>query len=195
MAKAIDTLMHEHRLIEQVLASLLSFIDGIDPADRSVVARYAEFLSRFADTCHHGKEEDRLFVLMTRHGFPSRTGPIAVMLSDHHHGRSHVRALLGVGKGAGPLTDDEIESVADHATQYVELLRTHIQKEDNILYPMAEQAIPASEMAELDAQFEAFEREVMGEAEHARLHAMADELIDQYPPQALDARQLCAGCM
>jgi hemerythrin-like domain-containing protein len=195
MHQAIKTLMHEHRIIEQVIASMLSFVDCIGLDDRNVVARYAEFLSRFADTCHHGKEEDRLFVRMTEHGFPSRSGPIAVMLSDHNQGRAHVRALVEIGKGAGPLTDDEIGSVADHAAAYADLLRAHIQKEDNILYPMALQSIPAEEMEQLAEQFEAFERDVLGEAEHARLHAIANLLIAEYPPQVDDGRQLCAGCM
>ena len=82
--------MNEHRLIEQVLGSLETFAsqveEGLAP-ERPVLADYGTFLRGFADSCHHGKEEDILFQRMVERGFPRETGPVAVMLYEHEVGR------------------------------------------------------------------------------------------------------------
>lgn len=199
MHPAIETLMTEHRLIEQVLGSLETFALNLQhkaDADRKTVKDYAAFFKNFADTCHHGKEEDQLFPTMTEFGFPREFGPIAVMLSDHVEGRAHVRALAEIGDGQGALTPDERAAVISHALAYVPLLRAHILKEDNILYPMAAQAIPEDRMNALSDAFEAFERDVMGAGQHEAFHALAEQLLDAYPPDpaSMSAGAACAGC-
>ncbi len=200
MHEAIETLMHEHRVIEQVLGSLETFADNARKeaeVDRETVGKYAAFFKNFADRCHHGKEEDRLFVTMNRYGFPREYGPVAVMLAEHEEGRGHVAALASIGSGSGPLSGAERDDLCEHALAYIPMLRAHIQKEDNILYPMALQSIPEAEMDALLTSYEAFEREVMGAGEHERFHALAEELIAGYPPdpQKMAAGEACVGCM
>lgn len=203
MNQAIETLMTEHRLIEQILGSLETFVDRMDSGDgveRAHVAQYADFLRNFADKCHHGKEEDRLFVRMTEFGFPREYGPIAVMLAEHAESREHVKALAEVGAAHGPLTPEERLAVSRHALAYIPLLRAHIQKEDNILYPMALQAIPARELDALAQSFEEFETKEMGEGTHEKFHALAESLIRAFPPDeakmvAGSACMSCAGHM
>jgi hemerythrin-like domain-containing protein len=145
------------------------------------VTSFAEFFRNFADRCHHGKEEDRLFATMARHGFPAEYGPIAVMLAEHTEGRRHVAALTALGAGEGPLTEADTKRFVEHATEYGGLLRAHIQKEDQILYPMAEQQLPSEVLGSLAEEFELFEQQVMGAVEHERYHALAEELIERFP--------------
>ena len=101
MEKAIEVLMSEHRLIEQVLGSLETFtseIEGGLAPEPPLLADYGAFFREFADSCHHGKEEDVLFQRMDERGFPRETGPVAVMLYEHEVGRGHVSALRQVGE-------------------------------------------------------------------------------------------------
>ncbi len=184
MAKALEILMDEHRVIERVLGSLETFADRLEdePEPRAALRDYGRFFREFADRCHHAKEEDRLFVEMVRHGFPREHGPIAVMLAEHVEGRAHVGALARAGEGAGPLTAAECDSVRFHAHAYAPLLRAHIQKEDRILYPMASEAVPPDVMERLAEEFEGHERHEMGEGAHQELLAIADRLVEAYPP-------------
>ena len=184
MSKAIDTLMNEHRLIEKVLGSLNSFSAQLAPDQagaRRRVAEFAEFFREFADRCHHGKEEDRLFTAMERHGFPPDAGPLAVMKQEHEIGRSHVRSLAEVGAGNGELSEAEALMVQQHAGAFIALLAAHIMKEDNILFPAAEQAMPGSALETLANEFEQFEESVMGAGTHDRLHVLAEGLIKAFP--------------
>jgi hemerythrin-like domain-containing protein len=199
MNRSIENLMAEHRLIEKVLGALETFAHQLarNPAlPRESVAQFAAFFRNFADKCHHGKEEDRLFAKMVQHGFPKEYGPIGVMQAEHNQGRVHVRALDEIGRGSGPLTPREIQQVTEHALAFSALLRSHIQKEDHVLYPMALQAIPPPELAALDQSCAAFEQEVMGADEIAKLTDLAINLTGAYPPDpvCMATSMGCAGC-
>lgn len=199
MSNAIETLMNEHRLIEQVLGSLETCVTRLERGEdiaREILSGYARFFREFADRCHHGKEEDLLFARMIEHGFPKEYGPIAVMLEEHVEGRSHVGAIGAVGSGAGPLQEAERRGIALRARAYIPLLRVHIQKEDRILYPMALQRLPASVTSELASEFDLFENEVMGAGAHRELHELAHRLVEAYPPDPEEMRkaEAVSGC-
>jgi hemerythrin-like domain-containing protein len=183
----IDTLMHEHRFIEKVIDSLVRYTDrleGGDDAPREDLAQFAGFLRTFADTCHHGKEEDILFRTMNERGMPAEMGPIAVMLGEHELGRSHVKALAELGAGVGPFSDAEKTRVVETARGYAHLLRDHIMKEDNVLYPMALDLLSPEDIEKMAERFLAFEADEMGEGTHERIHAGAEELVARYPAAA-----------
>ena len=185
MSKAIDILMNEHRLIEKVLGSLQAFVSQLVPGQsgaRNRVAEYAEFFREFADRCHHGKEEDRLFGTMEQHGFPSNAGPVFVMKQEHDIGRTHVRSLAEVGGGDGELSEAEVVTVHKHATAFIALLSAHIMKEDKILFPAAEQSMPGAVLETLADEFQQFEESVMGTDTHEHLHALAEALIKAFAP-------------
>ena len=182
MSQIIETLMHEHRVIEEVLGALGS-LAGDDALERETVADFARFFRDFADHCHHGKEEKQLFVALVDAGVPREQGPIAVMLAEHEQGRAHVRALAALGAGYGPLSAEERKLFTVHASEFVFLLRNHISKENGVLYPMAEARLSPSTLVDLAARCEAFERDVVGAGKHEQLHALADKLVAAYPPQ------------
>jgi hemerythrin-like domain-containing protein len=198
MSRAIETLMHEHRVIERVLDALERYAIRVrqgEPGDRSVVRDFADFFANFADRCHHGKEEDRLFTAMVAHGFPREQGPVGVMLADHRVGREQVGALREIGAGTGPLSEVERAVLASRALGYAEMLRAHIAKEDQVLYPMALQAIPPAEMERMATDFEDFEATVMGVGEHERFHALADALIARFgAPAPVNASGQAKAC-
>lgn len=185
MSHAIETLMHEHQFIIQVMGSLESFARAVEDGrceDRARLGEYVEFTREFADHCHHRKEEDGLFRAMQAHGLSREAGPLAVMYADHDTGRQHVAALEVIARGVGPLAPDERRTVVMHARELAAHMVYHIAKEDRVLYPMAEQMLPAATMNHLEANFERIEREEMGAGEHERLHALAKGLLTAFPP-------------
>ena len=182
-------MMREHELIVEVLASLhvmaAKLADGGE-VPREDLADFGRFFRDFADKCHHGKEEDRLFVKMVEAGFDRDSGPVAVMLSEHDAGRQEVRGLLALGNGSGPLTKAERAEALEHASQFVPLLYAHIQKENNILYPMAQNTISPEEFEALNDSCEAFDREIRGRLNVAELKALAASLGQRYPADSAE---------
>ena len=196
MQKAIEVLMNEHRLIEQVLGSLETFtaeIEGGLAPERAVLSDYGAFFRDFADACHHGKEEDILFQRMTERGFSRESGPVAVMLHEHRVGRGHVAVLREAGGGSGPLAAVETELVLEHAGAFIPLLRAHILKEDRILYPMAVRLLTGPEMDAMETEFEALEARMRADGSYDRLHGVADRLTTSFRPDP--ARMAAAAQM
>lgn len=66
--------------------------------------------------------------------------------------------------------------LADALLAYAELLRGHIFKEDNVLFPMADQALPADEQTRLTGKFDEVEAEEIGPGVHERYHQLAHDL-------------------
>ena len=183
---AIETLMTEHRLIERAIDALVGFVDALcqkgSTDDKAELAKFVTFIAEFADGHHHGKEEDILFAAMVEAGFPRRAGPIAVMLGEHDQGRRHVAALRQLAGQVAPWTAHDRAAIREAACAYADLLRAHIHKEDAILYPMAEQRLPAEVMERVNADCEAYETRKTGSGERERLGALAEELVARYAP-------------
>jgi hemerythrin-like domain-containing protein len=199
MNKSIESMMLEHELIVKVLAALQAMAEKLAAGQevaRQDIADFGRFFRDFADRCHHGKEEDRLFVKMVEVGFPRESGPIAVMLAEHDAGRQEVCGLLQIGVGSGPLTEGEKARVVDYASQFVPLLYGHIQKENNILYPMAQNHITAEEFERLDQSCAAFDLEVRGQLDVGALERLAVDLVNRYPasPAQLAGHGGCGPC-
>ena len=199
MNKCIESMVQEHELIVAVLASLQAMSEKLSAGGevaRQDVAGFGRFFRDFVDKCHHGKEEDRLFVKMVEAGFSQDNGPIAVMLGEHDAGRQEVRGLLAIGAGSGPLSAQERARVIECASQFVPLLYAHIQKENNILYPMAQNSIASAELRRLDESCEAFDQEIGGQIDVGKLKELAADLTRRYPadPARLAVYGGCGAC-
>lgn len=188
MKPAIRELMDEHQLILRMLRVLHGMRDRLR-AGGTVAAQDLEaaldFIRTFADHCHHGKEEDLLFPAMEEAGFPHDGGPIAVMLLEHERGRAHVRALDAALRRVRSGDAAALADVSREADGYAALLSSHIGKEDNILYPMAMDALPEARWPELKAEFDRVERERMGPERRAGYEALVDRLLLAYPAPEL----------
>lgn len=69
-----------------------------------------------------------------------------------------------------------VRKLADALLQYVELLRTHIMTENNVLFPMADRMPSGEDLEELARAFDNVEAEEMGEGVHERYHQLAHRL-------------------
>jgi hemerythrin-like domain-containing protein len=66
---------------------------------------------------------------------------------------------------------------AEAAAGYAALLRAHIDKENNVLFIMAERVLTSGEQTDLAERFEKLEVDKMGAGTHERLHATMDALL------------------
>ena len=187
---AVETLMNEHRTIEQVLDALVGFAEDAvrrGATEKEELGRFVTFVREFADACHHGKEEDILFASMVEAGFPRNGGPIAVMLHEHDQGRALVGILKARAEQPGTWSDADRQEVAEVARGYSAMLHAHIHKEDAVLYPMAEQHLPPEEMDRIGEACATYD--AAREGSHERLHALAETLVARHAPAVHPATQ------
>lgn len=133
------------------------------------------FFRNFADQCHHGKEEDELFPRLVERGVPNEGGPIGMMLIEHDQGRAFVRGLSEAAERYARGDRTAVPALIENALGYVSLLRQHIFKENNVLFPMADQVLSDAEQSTLLDAFEQIELKRTGPGEHERYHAMIAE--------------------
>lgn len=176
---ATDILMQEHRVIERVLDSLERAAGRLRdgrPMRPGFFLDAAEFIKGFADGCHHRKEEGALFPAMEAAGVPNQGGPIGVMLAEHQEGRRLTGAMRAAAERLEGGEVGAAAPLAGAALEYVALLRQHIFKEDNVLFPMAARVLPPEQQAAVGEAFEHVEREETGAGVHERFLALAEAL-------------------
>jgi hemerythrin-like domain-containing protein len=155
---ATTALREEHSYILAMIACLRAACADTQKAGRFDVETFqtgVEFIRAYADAWHHAKEEDQLFPAMEAAGMPREGGPIAVMLHEHVVGRSYVAKISEHLDAAAGGNEEARILVTRYALAYAELLTQHIQKENNILFNMADQMFSPEEHEFLERQYQA----------------------------------------
>ena len=98
------------------------------------------------------------------------------MLQEHELGRRYTRTMRSAAEKWADGDESARQQVVENALGYVALLRQHIMKEDKILFPMADRAIPTDEHPVVLAGFEQVEHEETGESVHEKYLALAERL-------------------
>ena len=141
----IHTLASEHEMI-------LHFLDKLEQTIESI-QKMAEFNSKkkefgmlshivehlIAADAHHKREEKALFPEIEKHGI---IGPTEVMRGEHNELKQREKNLSKLIKVIEKTDFGEFKKqIKVEAEFIVDFLREHIFKENNVLYPMALQAI------------------------------------------------------
>lgn len=178
---AIRTLKTEHQAVCQVLNVLEKAVLRLEQGQDVPLSLFADglvFLTVFVDRCHHTKEEEVLFPLMHQTGIPVQGGPIGVMLSEHQQGRELIdlyRHALTELKAGDPTAQTRLIAAV---RAYIILLRQHIQKENQVLFMMADRLFDAATQQQLFESFEEIEINQLGAGTHERLHGMIDQMVE-----------------
>lgn len=151
---AIEILMNEHRVIEEMLTVLrklsLNILNGseieVDDFRKIIV-----FIRNYADDYHHKKEEDLLFnVMIDEMGTISEKLVKHGMLVEHDLGRLYIKQLEeALNEYEGGKSEAKLDIVGN-IYSYMDLLKRHISKEDNTVYTFAERSLDKSIMNEIN---------------------------------------------
>lgn len=177
--KPTEILKEEHKEIRRMLKILGKMSEKLrsgEKIERNVLEKILEFIKIFADKCHHGKEEDLLFPAMEEAGIPREGGPIGVMLYEHNVGRNAVKGMTEGIEEFYQGNENARKKITENAEIYIELLDSHIYKEDNILYPMADMHLSEEQQKELLEKFEEVEKNIVGEGKHHEFLELLENL-------------------
>jgi hemerythrin-like domain-containing protein len=89
-------------------------------------------------------------------------GTLAVFVEEHEEGRGYVRTLA-----SGAADTEKVRA----ARRFVGMLREHIQRENEILFPLADELFSADEHGALARAYADVELRVVGPDVHERLLA------------------------
>ena len=184
----IQDLAAEHEAVRLTLRILEKII--IDIERRGEIAHggpiddLLEFFGVFVDRCHHTKEEKLLFPALETVGVGREGGPIGVMLKEHQQGRELVREMK---TALGQYRLGESAAAARFCLSsrtYIDLLNRHIDKENQVLFPIASQHLSPSVASGLKQGFDRIETEEIGAGRHEEFHRMLERLEKDYLEQS-----------
>ncbi len=168
----------DHRVIEKVLGAIEDAAERVRRGEEvpvQLLGEALEFSQVFVDRCHHGKEEVCLFPCLERKGVPNEGGPIGVMLREHQIGREMAGAIGAALKE--DLGKPEARArVAALCTDYVEHLRQHIFKEENVLFGMGDSLMGRDDHESSVECYERTEEERVGFEKHEEMERLAEKL-------------------
>jgi len=177
-SKPCQVLVDEH----EVILSVIEAVESVAQRPESDVLadgffeKACDFFATFADKCHHGREEVHLFPLLESRGIQRQGGPIGCMLHDHDEGRAHVqavRAAIGRAKEGDPAAPvvAKLEALA-----FCDLLREHIEKENQVLFVIGDLVMNAADKELLLERFNCAEHDLLPPGTHEKYASLAHEL-------------------
>jgi hemerythrin-like domain-containing protein len=152
MNNATQNLENDHVQILKLI-DVMNEMVKLPDANTEHLEEVVELIKKFADGLHHAKEENLLFPLMAERGFSMQHGPVAVMLMDHEEGRRFVR---GISENIQFYKDGQLSAlyqVYANMMGYADLLTSHIGKENNILFRMADNVFSSEDNQSLIDEF------------------------------------------
>src|SRR5262245_36129636 len=159
--KATELLVHEHKYILRVLNILEGMAEKVErgrPLDQADVEDLLRFLRIFADKQHQAKEESVLFPALLRACHQDQMSALRHMTFEHDQERSLVEGLEDA------LLTKKGKDFVYYVNRLNHVLRTHIYKEEHILFKIADANFSSGEdekvVSEL-AKFDQYPDEVL----------------------------------
>lgn len=115
------------------------------------VKQMITFIQEFADQYHHGREEKILFLELEKEGVLTHCNPVQQMLHEHQSGREFVETASRAA------SNNELDQAIAALMNYCDLMKMHIYKEDNILFPMAKDGLQSENLNTITAKLKDFE--------------------------------------
>ncbi|WP_100066140.1 hemerythrin domain-containing protein [Miniphocaeibacter massiliensis] len=136
----VEYLEKEHegitKVINKVEEKCIKIVNGEEIND-DYFRKLIVFIRKYADDAHHKKEEDILFKYMSENlGEAAEKLINYAMLQEHQMARYYVLELEKyLNEYKLEKSDKNKIQVLANAMSYVNLLRLHIDKENNVVYP------------------------------------------------------------
>ena len=156
MMGPLHNLKHEHRVIERALHAL----DGVsirlewgDHVPYDVLSQLVDFIDVFADRYHHGREEECLFPVLALKGIPYHGGPLQAIEQQHEIERDLTAEMERAIKS---FREDDPESrrhFVEAARRYSQHLIRHMEREESILFRLADEILDDEDKTALAEAF------------------------------------------
>jgi len=170
-----ELLKKDHEVTERVFAAMETKFASAEGPAPSLVGLLFDYL-HYVDHCHNQKEELHLFPRLERLGMPRHGGPLGVMLQEHERAREILARLLPLATAYAGGARGELSGLRAAFGEYASLCKDHFWKENDILYPMAQQMLSRDEAAEVVAGIEEVEAS-LGAGTRDRYYRLADEIV------------------
>ena len=185
MPKTLNIIRDEHRSIAAILHGMEYLVQRIRARRKKVDPRVFHamlyYLDTFSERMHHPREDTYLFKAMRERSAEAGTF-IADLEEDHVRGEDALRRLAQCliryeegGEREFPAFEREVEN-------FVRNYRDHMRKEEDVVFPLAERLLGASDWQAIDRAFEENRDPLADERDTRDFGKLFDRIVNLAPP-------------
>ena len=181
---AFAGLVREHAELLATAKSLEEYgrAVGRGSAPASDLVRFTTFFREYGSLIHHEKEERIAFAAMSLHGFQPGSVPRAQLHESHEKEHHLLLHLIRFAVSTTPAWDDsDRQRVLQLTADYGEYLRSHLEDEEERLYPALRQTLTGAELDSVARKIHRFNEEHDQSGQLSWLLSLAAELREKYP--------------
>jgi hemerythrin-like domain-containing protein len=185
MTDAIAIIREEHRNFMAVLRALQRAVDA--PArhgtlpDLTLIQAILDYIASFMDRYHHHTEQDFLFHALKRR-CPDSRALLNQLDAEHREGAHLLAALRTAVTRVADDPGESFDSVRAATAAYVAFERSHCEKEEGRVLPLAERHLTEFDWIKIEAAFRSHVDPLFGPEARAEQRDLARRLVDDSLP-------------
>jgi hemerythrin-like domain-containing protein len=164
MSKATENLKYDHVYILCLIDVMEKMVLTIS-TELSHIELVIHLLKNYVHGFHHAKEENLLFPILEKKGFSGEEGPVSVMIHDHEEGKNYVKAMKEEFTSFRQGDSTSITQLYENMQGYIDLMRVHIARENDVLFHLADRELTEDDQQELLNKFHDVEKTVFGKVQ------------------------------
>lgn len=153
LSEGLQQLKNEHPPLLLLLEGLLKTCNEIETVEMQREIMFKELIQKvtvfFKQLENHSEREEGVLFTMMEKYIGRKSGPIAVMEYEHDQAKGFIGNLLKAAEEKDSFTNEEMIELAGLIKNAYYTLVDHFAKEENVLFPMAENLFTEEEKKEL----------------------------------------------
>ena len=179
-----ENLINEHKKINELLdimskiALKIKSKDVFYPNDVEEIVKY---LINLIENSHHGKEDDVFYPELISSGIPKETAPLSIINYEHIISVNYLKDISSCVVNCKIGNDFSGELLADSLTNYVIAIKNHIQREEEIVFPIANEVFSIEKQNEILQRFEVIEQKYISNSFNDQFDKLLNKFKNKYP--------------
>ena len=179
-----ENLINEHKKINELLdimskiALKIKSKDVFYPNDVEEIVKY---LINLIENSHHGKEDDVFYPELISSGIPKETAPLSIINYEHVISERYLKDISSCVVNCKIGNDFSGELLADSLRNYVIAIKNHIQREEEIIFPIANEVFSVEKQNEILQRFDVIEQKYFSISFNDQFNKLLNELKIKYP--------------
>jgi len=192
MQRALTIIKDEHRAMAAVLRGLQYLIqqirNGQAKPDFRLMKSMLDYIEAFPDRLHHPKEDEYLYRILRE-----RTDEVTATLDLLEHEHQQEPAWLASLRATLKAYEQDaagFEAFSQEVEHYVASHFSHMNKEEDVVMPVAEQVLTAEDWTTIDAAFRSNEDPIVGAGTQREFRELFRRIVNLMPaPMGLGPEQ------
>jgi hemerythrin-like domain-containing protein len=187
--KPTDNLITEHKEICELLNIMSVIAENIKSKDvfyPNDVDEIIDSMIILLDKSHHGKEEDVFYPELILSGILKEKAPLSINNNEHMLAKRYLNEISSCVVNCKIGIDFSGELLADSLANCVDVIHNHIQREEEIVFPLANEAFSIEKQNEIYKKFEDIEQKNIRHNFNDHLNKLVNNLNNKYLVKAFE---------